>query len=421
MIIFCFSLYAQDCVVDETKTPPFMVTDATGMGSKTYENFKSKDNYRRNQNIIPRRSIVKIKKGSEEYAKHSKSYVPVEIISTPDTDQLDKNLKNGIYKWSSADKNKLKKSKVGQKGFLYAKSLKKADEFTYIVNEASPLIADNGLSDQGVVAIKPIVDSKGNFKVLKCCNPLLIPKNSICKLKYQFSSIFADESVGKDILVDVDNCAVASGLTPFKNQDITPIMNILKTGFSEDKEMKMADIELFDAKGVVKIPLDYEKGDGKGYPGPFGSYHYNTDDKGASDVFAKPMASCVFTKVLETHNKSCKGPGCQVQFGDIYHPASFNVHTSHGGGNCFDVRPLKNKKSKRALTYNDSIYDKNKTVELMRLFEKAGANKIIFDDPSIKSPYIRRTSDQSHANHMHVCFDLNSKRTKETCKNGLKE
>jgi hypothetical protein len=421
LLIFSLSLYSQECIVDKTKTPPFMVTDASEMGSKTYENFKSKDNYRKNQNIIPRRSIVKIKKGSEEYAKHSKSYVPVEIISTPDNDKLDKNLKNGIYKRSSADTNKLKKTKIGQKGFLYAKSLKKADEFTYIVDEASPLIADNGLSDQGVVAIKPIIDSDGNFKVLKCCEPFSFPKKLACKMKYQFSSIFADESVGKNIFVDVDNCAVSSGLTPFKNNDITPIMNILKTGFSDDKEMELGDLELFDAKGVIKIPLNYEKGDGKGYPGPFGSYHYNTDDKGASDVFAKPVAACVFTKVLELHNKKCTEPGCQVQFGDIYHPRSFNVHSSHGGGECFDVRPLKKRKSKRALNYKDSLYDREKTKGLIDLFEKAGANKVIFDDRKVSSPHIRRTSDQSHANHMHVCFDGNDEKTKDICKNGIKD
>ncbi len=396
-----------------------MVTDATGMGSKTYENFKSKNNYRKNENIIPRRSIVKIKKGSEEYARHSQNYVPVEIISTPNTDKLDENLKNGIYRWSSADKNRMKKAQIGQKGFLYGKSLKKADEFTYIVDEASPLIADNGLSEKGVVAIKPVIDSNGKFEVLKCCDTQNFTMLPVCKIKYQFSSIFADESTGTNVLVDVDSCAVASGLTPFKNDDIVSIMNILKTGFSEDEKMKLGDIELFDAKGVVKIPLDYEKGDGKGYPGPFGSYHYNTDDKGASDVFAKPVAACVFNKVLETHNKSCNGPGCQVQFGDIYHPRSFNVHTSHGGGNCFDVRPLKKRDSKRALTYRDSLYDREKTKKLIALFEKAGANKIIFDDRAVSSPTIRRTSDQSHANHMHVCFDVESSKTKETCKSGI--
>lgn len=417
--ILSFNLQAQSCFKDKSSTPPFMVTDAKGMGSKTYENFKSKNNYRRNQNIIPRRSIVKIKKGSEEYASHSQSYVPVEIISTPDNDKLDENLNNGIYKWSSADRNRMKKAKIGQKGFLYGKSLKKADEFTYIVDEASPLIADNGLSGRGVVAIKPVIDSNGQFEVLKCCTILNYISEPNCTLKYQFSSVFADDSRGENILVDVDSCAVASGLTPFKNDDILPIMNILKTGFSEDKKMGLSDIELFDAKGIVKIPLDYEKGDGKGYPGPFGSYHYNADDKGASDVFAKPVAACVFNKVLERHNKDCKGSGCQLQFGNIYHPRSFNVHTSHGGGDCFDVRPLKKVSSKRALTYKDEIYDREKTKKLISLFDKAGATKIIYDDRQVSSPNIRRTSDQSHANHMHVCFDVKSPKVKNTCIKGI--
>ena len=422
MLFLCTqNTFSEECDVSFTKDAPFMVSDATGMKNKTYENFKSKKNYKKNESIIPKRSIVKIQKGSEEFANHPDYYIPVEVISTPDTSLLDNNLEKGRYRRSSANRNsrKLKKVELGKKGFIYSKSLKKADKYTYILKEDSPLIQANGLSGKGVVALKPNQDENGNYMLVKCCEFDFLKGKMDCSTHYSFLSVFSNDTVGKDILLDTNSCTVTSSLTPFKNKDIIPIMNILETGFDSNQKMTLDRVEFWDSKGLVKIPLDYNDSDGKGFGGPHGSYHYNTDDKGASDVLANPTAACIFMKVLKKHSKSCQGEGCQIQFGDIWHPKDLGVHSSHFKGECFDVRPLKKKTSRSALDFRDSNYDRKKTQNLINLFTEAGATKIIFDDRKVSAPVIRRTSDRSHENHLHVCFDPKRSKSRKACELGI--
>ena len=231
----------ESCYVDSTSTPPFMVSDASGMGSKTYENFRSQDNYRNKKNIIPRRSIVKIRKGSEGFASHPNAYVPVEVVSTPDTYQLDEKLMKSRYRYSSGDAVRRKKVTRGVKGFLYSKSLKKADDYTYVVKENSSLLVDNGLYlNKKVLALKPQRSINGKYEILKCCKVFSffnITENaeSNCTTKYNFAPIFSDNSVGKTVALNLGECSSVGDLVPFKNKDINSILGVLKSGFKNDK------------------------------------------------------------------------------------------------------------------------------------------------------------------------------------------
>ena len=202
------------------------------------------------------------------------------------------------------------------------------------------------------------------------------------------------------------------------------MMNFLSASKNSGTSFNLDKVELIDDQGLTKLPLDYESYDGKGMTGPFGSYHYSSDDKGASDVYSKPLTGCAFMKVLEQHQKSCKGDGCQVQFGDLFHLKSWGSHKFHGSGKCIDIRPLKNQNSKTSLTYRSSKYDREKTLNFIKLLKDAGGSPIVFDDRKVINEFpnradIRPTSDGSHSNHIHVCFDPKSSKVKKTCYQGL--
>lgn len=410
------------CSETTTDVEPFNISDASGMGWKSYENFRSKDNPKLANNIIPRRSIVKVKKGSEEFAKHPDSYIPVEVLGVADTDYHDDNLAKGRLRSSSGTNKwqKLKKVNKGKKGFIYTKSLKKADQYTYIVTEDSPILEDNGLSDMGVVAIKPVKDLSGGYQVEKCCEAESIkvtPKIPICTTKYSFRLVYADDTEGKEIFIDVDACHIADNLIPFKNKDISALMNHINLATNAGIGFDLSKIELIDEKGMVKMPLEYDKFDGNGIPGPFGSYHYNTDDTGASDAYGKPLTTCAFMKVLEQNQKDCTTAGCQVEFGDMFHLRDWGPHKSHGSGHCIDIRPLKKEASLAGTSYHSRIYDREKTKKFIKLLKKAGGTSIIFDDPKVSG--VLRSGNESHADHIHVCFNPKSKTVKKTCYEGL--
>lgn len=419
----------QKCTEEVTKKEPFMVTDANGMGWKSYENFRSKDNYRKKENIIPRRSIVRIKKGSEEYAASPDSYIPVEVIGVADTDFHDMKLAQSRLKSASAfhKYQKLAKTNLGRKGFIYNKSLKKADEYTYVLKEDSPILDDNGLSGMGIVALKPVKSKTGEYIMDKCCKQndysiSYFPQNSEpvkCTTNYRFKLIYADKTEGQEINIDVNACNIADSLIPFQNKDISAMMNFLTLANKSETNFNTSKLEFIDERGLVKIPVDYDKTDGQGVMGPFSSYHYTLDDKGASDIYAKPLTSCVFMKVLAEQEKSCQGAGCQIQFGDIFHEDEWGAHKEHDSGECIDIRPMKKSDSKTAITYGHSNYDREKTKNFINLLFKAGATKIIFDDPKVKNTL--KTNNNSHNNHIHVCFDPKSKAVQKTCYQGLKK
>ena len=417
----------EKCVDRYIPEAPFSVSDASRMGWKTYENFRSKDNHRKKENIIPRRSIVKIQKGSEGFADSPSSYVPVEVIGVSESDFHDENLKKSRLSVASSKSQKLKKINVGKKGFIYSKSLKKADEYTYILKEDSPLLEDNGLTEMGVVAIQPDMNSDGEYLVNECCTHDKFAKvfaAPICKKRYRFRLVYKDESYGKSIDLDVNACNVADSLMPFKNKEVMAMMNFISSSNKSSTNFNSDKVEIIDDQGLVKLPLDYESYDGKGMSGPFGSYHYNTDDKGSSDAYAKPLTGCAFMKVLENHQKSCTGDGCQVQFGNLFHLKTWGTHQFHGSGKCIDIRPLKTSDSRTSLTYKSKNYDREKTKNFIKLLSDAGGSPIVFDDRKLINEFpgrtdIRPTSDGSHSNHIHVCFDPKSSKVKKTCYQGL--
>ncbi|MES2855291.1 MAG: hypothetical protein V4692_05485, partial [Bdellovibrionota bacterium] len=125
--------------------------------------------------------------------------------------------------------------------------------------------------------------------------------------------------------------------------------------------------------------------------GPCGSLHYwenshsekptsSTPDvpkitkEHAYDVFTHPLSGCAFIRVLEAHQQACQGPGCQVKFGDLFHPPRWNGHKSHGKRTCVDIEPIRNA---------SGGYDFKRTSAFIALLRRAGAEqKALYFNPT---------------------------------------
>ena len=154
-------------------------------------------------------------------------------------------------------------------------------------------------------------------------------------------------------------------------------------------------------------------------------------------------------KLAKEFKQICNTPGCQIQFGDMYHPVSWDVHEGHYGGECVDIRPFRKSKDdikkgepwygtkKNAkgqlipdLNKRNPEYDIEKTRKFIELAIKNGATDIFYNDsllndsfkslnykrtiiPKAKDPYwddwwkIRgniNIDKPKHNNHIHLCF-----------------
>jgi hypothetical protein len=410
------SFHYVECKERPVSEPPFHVSDAYQQGEKNYENFRSKDNYRQKSAHIPRRSIVKIPEESKEFAESPDYYIPVEVVGVP-SEFADEKLKGSKrFGQFSSKYSRLDRAKVGQKGFLYSKSIKKADDYTYIVEEDSPLMEIPGLEEIGTVALKIRRDFEGNYIMKECCRMAgWVKQEDRCTSTYEFQIIRSDGSHVKDVSIDITQCNALTGLVPFENKDISNLMNFLDVASGDAKlKFSLDKMEVMDTRGLVKVPIDYET-----HEGPFGSYHYNSDDKVASDAYAKPMAGCTLLKVMEEHQKRCKDPGCQLQFGNIYHPDSWGVHSDHDG-DCVDIRPLKKKDTKTSTNIWRSDYDAAKTKKLLELLKEAGGKPIFFNDNKLRKELGGVSYKSGHHNHIHVCFREDNEQVQETCTKGFK-
>lgn len=407
-----------------TPSPPFHVSGAYKQGDKTYENFRSADDPFQKEAYIPRRSLVRIKPESEEYAQAPGYFVPVEVLGVNQTDFQEQKLKKAQrFRHATALRSGLERARPGQKGFLHTQALEPAGKFTYVVREDSPILRDNGLSAVGVAAIKPKTNDEGAFLARECCFlPSMIHTEKTCHLTHRFELVYADgRTQGQTLDLDLASCEVANSLIPFDDENadnIEGLLNFLGLSKGGMEGFDLSRLETLDSRGLARIPLDYDSYDRRGMKGPFGSYHYNVEG-GGEDAYAHPVAGCVLLEVLKEHQKRCQGPGCQAQFGNLYNPPSWGTHSSHGDGDCVDFRPLRNEDSKSSLTFRHSDYDRDKTREFIKLLKEAGATQVIFNDPEIRKSVGGVSRYRGHDNHIHVCFDVMSEEVVDVCRNGI--
>lgn len=431
---YAYTQYFRDqriCKEEKTQEPPFFVSSAYKQGDKTYENLRSLRDKTR-QSFIPRRSIVKVPKESQKFVGTPSSFVKVEVIGINEDEFHNEKLdEKGKLRHATNNLTKLPKVKLGEKGYLHSKSVEKVDEFTFVVTENSPLMELPQLQNMDVAAITPKINNDGSFALNKCCYDLFtyhtyivhyLPDEPECMNEYAFQLVYADGSKGESLGIDINSCHVVNNLTPIKDKDFMAMANFMKVAKGDASlSFETSKLELLDSRGVVKIPLNYETYDEetKSVSGPYGSLHYNLDDKGSADSYAKPATACAFMEILKTQKEQCTGYGCQIQFGNIYHPQSWGPHETHYTGHCIDIRPLRIDNTTYALTYHNPVYNQKKTIELIKLLKKAGATNIYFNDPGVRKVLKYVGKVDGHDNHIHFCLDPKNEKVQKTCRDGI--
>ncbi|ATH07067.1 hypothetical protein BIY24_03680 [Halobacteriovorax marinus] len=437
LLLLSTSVFASyECYEDLVDFPPFYVSDEYRQGDKMYENFRNLENANIKDKYIPRGSIVFIDpQVYEQFEGSENGRVPVKVLTTP-SEKAENELKHRT-RGRSADNIKSVALGTGRqtrvqkndKGWMSIKSLRSVDQYTFAVEKDSPLYDTPGIEDDRNYYIKLNMEN-GKFKVRNCCIPdeeLPEGEAETCFSSYEMTVIDDDSNELQSNYVNFRECNFFEGSMPIKDNQFDAFRSILKNFSSDDPNFRLSDLEVVPShqdwrgntpierrKELVKVPIDSNGA------GPFGSIHYRGDDKANSDAYLKPNALCAFTQVLKKWQQECSEPGCKAMFGDLYHPRSWRSHSTHGSGDCIDLRPFRKNDddTTNGLKYGWERYSRDKTQRFIELLEKAGGSPIYFNDPTIKRE-TAATHMRGHDNHIHVCFDEEADKTLETCNNGL--
>ncbi|GEM_PF-5418831 len=425
-----------ECYEDLVDFPPFYVSDEYRQGDKMYENFRNLKNANIKDKYIPRGSIVYIDpQVYEQFEGSENGRVPVKVLTIPSIkaeNELKNKTKGRTYdniKSVALGTGRQTRVKKDDKGWISLKSIRSVDEYTFAVEKDSLLYDTPGVDDDRNYYIKLNMQD-GKFKVKNCCIPdeeLKEGEEEICFSKYEMTVIDDDSNELQSDYVNFRECNFFDGALPIKNEQLDAFTSVLKNFTEDNSDFKLADLEIVPAKQtwrgstpivkrkeLVKVPID------KNGMGPFGSIHYRGDDKANSDAYLKPNALCAFTQVLKKWQKECTEPGCKAMFGDLYHPKSWRSHSTHGSGECIDLRPFRanDDNTTNGLRYGWERYSQDKTKRFIQLLETAGGTPIYFNDPAIRRT-TKATRMGGHDNHIHVCFPENADKTMKTCKDGL--
>lgn len=474
-----------NCINSRTPIPPFYVSDTYKQGDKIYENFRDIEDESKVKKHLPKGSIVYTPPELFHLKTSSDFRLPVEVVSVPN-EKLEKTLmksryyhclektKSGaclrgewrakasyrrkIYGITRRDRvDPINDNKKENQGYLDKRSLKQVSDYVFILKNDAPLFTSpkgEVLNDKKI-SLK--LDKEGNYSTRICCMRTSSEKSKkkelYCGETYLFeildlnNQVIGQEAIGTDQVA----CSILPFTYPIPKQNSIEIANVLKllkgyaaTEPSGDLDYFNEDIELIRKRvgegeaseiQLVKMPIDEED------KGPYCSYHYRKDDSGSSDAFLKPHAQCTFLQVLKDFCDECKTAGCQVQFGDMHHDAEWRVHTSHGDGECIDIRPFrKSSDDNVGLTYLSALYDREKTEKFIDKLIQAGAQNIYFNDKNLLNKYnsddkkkdllgenwadetISHPSKKSgHSNHIHFCFKESNARARKTCKSGVQK
>ena len=425
-----------ECHEDLVDFPPFYVSDEYRQGDKMYENFRNLENANIKDKYIPRGSIVYIDpQVYEQFEGSENGRVPVRVLTIP-SDKSEVALKT---KTKGRSHDNIKSVALGtrrqtgvkknDKGWLSIKSIRSVDKYTFAIDKDSPLYDTPGIDADRNYYIKLNMED-GKFKVNNCCIPdeeLAEGEEEMCFSKYEMTVIDDNSNELQSNYVNFKECNFFDNALPIKDTQLDAFSNLLDNFNEDNPNFKLADLEMIPAsqswrgstpivkrKELIKVPID------KNGAGPFGSIHYRGDDKANSDAYLKPNALCAFTQVLKKWQTQCTEPGCKAMFGDLYHPRSWRAHSTHGSGDCIDLRPFRanDDDTTNGLRYEWERYSHDKTLRFIQLLEKAGGSPIYFNDPVIRKKTKARRMN-GHSNHIHVCFDEEADSTMKTCKDGL--
>lgn len=423
-------MYCSKVLLDE---PPFYISDEYKQGDKVWENFRNLEDPGRKNRYIPRGSIVQVDQELYEQSDAPGHLVPIRVINTPAT-KTEEALKK--TKSRSRDSLRVLVSGLGKKdrvkkddtGWLNKNSIRSAGKFTFAVTKDSRIYDNPNVHVDKNYYVKLKMESN-KFVATNCCTEDIGPHEPVCVTKYKMSLIDEKGDEIDDDFINVNSCSFIDELVPISNNTYESVREIINTLSRDTPSLGITDLERLPPRQhwrgtkkstirseLIKMPID------KSGKGPFNSFHYRRDDKQNSDAYLKSTAMCAFNKVLEQWSKECKEVGCQVQFGDLYHPPSWRAHSSHGSGECIDIRPMRanDDDTLNGLKPGWERYSLDKTKRFVKLLEKANGKKIFFNDPKIykktKAKYMK-----GHHDHIHVCFPSDDKEVKKTCKEGIKK
>ena len=432
--LLTYSAWSYDLVCNdvEVNDPPFYISDEYKQGNKIWENFRNIKDSSIKDRFIPRGSIVFIDDELYEQSSSTNSRVPVRVLSVPNI-KVENNLKKSKYRnhdslkvIASETSNKVRVKK-GDIGWMSKKSIKVAGKYTFSVPKDSPIYKASNIDTSRDYYLKLDMNN-GKYLAEYCCTPDTAPVEEYCVEKYKMKLINDDGDELSSQYVNFQQCNFIEDSMPISDNSLSSVREILKGIRKENPDYGIKDLEILPAHQswhgnsptvvrdeLIKIPI--EAGTRKG---PYGSYHYRGDDKVNSDAFMNPKPLCAFTKVLKQWQKECKGVGCQVQFGDAFHPRSWKGHSSHGTGDCIDIRPFRvnDDETINGLKYGWERYSYEKTKDFINLLTRAGGKKLYFNDPEVRKN-TSAVKGTGHSDHIHVCFPKNDKKTKEVCENGI--
>ena len=430
--------------------PPFYISDTYKQGGRAWDNLRGlvgNEKHKRKK-FLPIGSVVYAPPQLKETYGASQGRIPVKVLYPPPP-TLDKILSgtestrddDGSYQRRRlrplmSDIEGLGRGGPGDIGYIHARSLERASEYVYVLNENSPLLLTKGPKPTVPIYMSMVKEGKG-YAVNRCCSKDHVSDQEHCFDSYKFELRRSDDnSVFKDMYISMDYCNVFDFARPIKDGELSPLLGAVEATRIQYPETDLFNLDILVGEGLrpylTKIAVDPQTN-----KGPHGSYHYKRDDHFSSDTWALPSTSCVFKRIAEKWQAECTDPGCQLQFGDLYHEDAWGVHEGHDSGRCVDIRPFRKDTivggikpdDDKGLTYNvpgtsrdNPRYDRDKTRKFIQLLIKAGSKSILFNDSKVekgieKNWIINRATN--HNNHIHVCFTPSDDTVRETCKNGL--
>ena len=129
-----------ECCQATSDKSPFFISDEYLQGDKQYENFREVEDDTISKRYIPRGTIVYTPPELYELESSKDYRLPFKVLSVPN-EKLEKTAKKTprqFFKemfWGKKNKTRVKKGDVG---FLDKRSLRKINNFSFLINEDAP-------------------------------------------------------------------------------------------------------------------------------------------------------------------------------------------------------------------------------------------------------------------------------------------
>lgn len=433
LFLFSSALWAQEnaqrtCSIELTQQPPFFISNADGQGMKDWENFRSRAEGGQNSisHFISKGSVVRQIRPDG----NSGAYLAVEVLSHAQPNQA---LLRGRFKENAASSH-FPQAQTGEKGFIYRGSLEAAEDYVFVINQDTEFFALPAPFSEARAFM--LSTKEGKFEVNRCCDA-----ENACEdfplFKVMLENEWSQEQLSLDHGAQV--CQVLTGTRPVRKNQFESIFSLLShpglglgDRLVENRAPIADDLFYIDARGFVMLPHVVGTGRDINLQGPYGSVHYtgsggSIGEQFGEDSYLSPWAACGFMALLREWQRrypDCDGKGCGISWGNCSHAnyvgqtrSRGNLvwpHSSHTHGHCIDLRLMSKTAELTGVNVNGGgAYDRERTVEMIRLAQNIGATTIFLQDARasrMARPFTEEdmapilTHVPPHKDHVHICF-----------------